>query len=214
MSASVEKKKGLFIVLEGVDGSGISTQAARLHRWLEERYKSKVLLTKEPSDGPIGMSVRQVLTGRIKDVAPDTLALLFAADRLDHVQQQILPALNQGHHVICDRYLLSSLAYQGLDLNQEWVAEINSHALKPDVTIFIRVSPSTTLKRIRGNRFHIDLFEQENTLQRVLANYDLLLAKERAQGESVIEIDGEHPIDWVTQDIQAHLNAYLSSKGF
>lgn len=212
MSNMQPRQRGIFIAMEGVDGSGISTQSAVLQRWLQAEEQAKVLLTKEPSDGPVGNLARQALTGRLQGIAPETLALLFAGDRVDHIRQQINPALENGHHVICDRYLLSSLAYQGLDLDRHWIEEINSQIIRPDLTIFIRVAPATSLQRIRANRFQIDLYERESTLQKVLANYDQLLAESRKRGEQVVEIDGEQTPELVSKAIQEAVALLLEAR--
>src|SRR5215471_10635383 len=132
----MEKRRGRFIVLEGIDGAGTTTQAARLSdRLRAEAPKVPVRVTREPSDGPIGSLIRQVLTGRI--VVPGgrapgwaTMALLFAADRMDHVESEIEPFLAQGGVVLSDRYDASSLAYQsvssGADAKEavEWIRSL------------------------------------------------------------------------------------------
>src|SRR3954464_11602121 len=112
-------RKGRFVVLEGIDGAGTTTQVARLAERLRKDGGQPVRVTREPSDGPIGSLVRQVLTGRI--VIPGgrapggaTMALLFAADRMDHVESDIEPFLGQGGIVVSDRYDASSLAYQSV----------------------------------------------------------------------------------------------------
>ena len=121
--------RGRFIVLEGLDGAGTTTQAERIARALRERG-SKVVVTRQPSDGPIGTQLRHALTGRLSlpngrgPLTEDTLALLFAADRLDHLAAIVEPALARGEIVLCDRYVLSSLAYQGSALPMAWVESI------------------------------------------------------------------------------------------
>lgn len=208
----VQNLRGRFIVIEGVDGSGISTQVARLHAWLEERTGCKVLATKEPSEGPAGLVLRQALNKRLQGFSQEVLALLFAADRLDHVNHQIRPALDQGSHVICDRYLWSSLAYQGESAGGEWVEAINAKALKPDLTLFVRVEPEITMARIRNNRFQVDLFEQEAFLKRVLARFEHLVEKAQAEGETVAVIDGSMPIESVATAIQDRVQAFWLDK--
>lgn len=193
--------KGKFIVLEGVDGSGLSTQAGRLHAWLEQETDSKVLLTKEPSAGPVGVLIRQALSGRVQGLGAETLALLFAADRVDHLTHSIIPALEEGHHVICDRYLLSSLAYQGRSLPLAWLQQINAEAIVPDLTIFIRVDPEITLKRIADKRFQVDLFERENILQEVLKNYGYLVQELQGKGQNILQIDGNRSLEIVTSEV-------------
>ncbi len=173
--------QGRFIVFEGLDGAGTTTQsrllAERLAREVPDR---KVHLTAEPSNGPIGQTIRQILKGRLvgRTVAgPEVpfdrhaLALLFAADRLDHLTCEVRPLLDDGYLVISDRYVLSSLAYQGMDVAREWVAEINRHAPPPDVQFFLETPAETGWRRLQGSRPGSDLFEAPDTLQRVAQSY-------------------------------------------
>ena len=197
-----EKKKGNFVVLEGIDGSGISTQSMELKRMLESEHNTPAILTKEPSTGPIGVNIRQVLSGRVSGVSNSSLALLFAADRVDHNQNLILPALEQGKHIICDRYIWSSLAYQGRHNDLKWLEEINRFALKPDLTIFIKVRPETSLQRIRSSRFKTEIFEEMEILNQVYDNYIKTYKRWQDLGEWVAEIDGEQPPEMVSGDIR------------
>src|SRR5579864_7294663 len=117
MRRRARAKRGLFIVLEGLDGAGTTTQLVRLAERLR-RAGERVVATAEPTDGPIGALIRQALRRRLvhrdgRALTDESLALLFAADRVDHVAGEIEPALARGQHVLCDRYVLSSLAYQG-----------------------------------------------------------------------------------------------------
>ena len=146
--------RGLFIVLEGPDGAGISTQTALLHASLVQRG-IRAIATKEPTIGPIGSVIRQALTHRLvapaaEPLSDDIMALLYAADRLDHIRVDIEPRLQAGIHVVCDRYRLSSYAYQGATLGQEWVRQLNSRSIKPDVTFFIDVPPDVSRERINA----------------------------------------------------------------
>ena len=144
--------KGRFIVFEGIDGSGTTTQATLAAAALRADG-FRVLQTREPSDRPIGMLIRQALQGRVGlpvsggPLTEGTLALLFAADRLDHLEAEILPALRPGQLVICERYLLSSLAYQGAACSIDWVEQINAGAISPDLTIFLDVKPGEASRR-------------------------------------------------------------------
>ena len=204
-----KQPKGKFIVLEGIDGSGISTQILELKRILESEYGVKTILAKEPSDGPVGLTIRQVLSGRISGIEDSGLALLFAADRVDHNRNKIVPSLEQGKYVICDRYLWSSLAYQGRKDDLDWLKQINRYACKPDLTIFIRVKPETSLERITESRFKIEIFEKLEILQQVYDNYIKIFKAWQDLGEAVIEIDGEQTPEMVTEGIRTALRRYF-----
>lgn len=203
--------KGKFIVLEGIDGSGISTQCQELKRIIEGEFAYKAILAKEPSTGPIGVTIRQVLSRRISGIEDNSLALLFAADRVDHNLNTIIPALQQGKHVICDRYLWSSLAYQGRKEDIDWLEQINKYAYKPDLTIFIRVRPETSLKRITASRLGTEIFEELDILQQVYDNYINIFKKWQDLGEQVIEIDGEQTSEAVTAEIKKELGIFFQS---
>jgi dTMP kinase len=204
------EKKGRLIVFEGIDGSGISTQTARLQSYLETAYQVKAILAKEPSEGPVGALIRQVLTKRLQGVDDRTLALLFAADRIDHNRSKILPALNQGDYVICDRYLWSSYAYQGREIDSGWIKEINRYATKPDLTVFIHVRPETAIQRITKSRFQTELFEKTEILKQVLNNYRTLYHEWKNAGENVIEINGEQEAAKVEMEIRSLADRFIA----
>jgi dTMP kinase len=174
------KGRGKFVVIEGIDGAGTTTQAARLADRLRSRQEL-VRVTREPSDGPIGTLVRQVLTGRI--VSPDgrapgwaTMALLFAADRMDHVEAEIEPALASGAVVISDRYDASSLGYQSVMSGRggeeaiEWIRSLNRHALRPDLTIVLDVGADVAALR-RSSRGEAAQIYEQNEVQRALVAF-------------------------------------------
>src|SRR4051812_23154926 len=138
-------KLGRFIVLEGLDGAGTTTQADRLGSWLRAQGR-KVHVTAEPTAGPIGGLIRLALGKRLVTqagaaLAPEALALLFAADRLDHWESDIAPKLARGVDVLSDRYLLSSIAYQSVENEMGWIESVNSRVPPPDLTLFLRVRP-------------------------------------------------------------------------
>ncbi|NLX62737.1 MAG: dTMP kinase [Tissierellia bacterium] len=142
----------MFIALEGPDGSGKSTMI----KGLEEYFKNKgmdIVVTREPGGTPIGEAIRRILLdNRNKNMLAETEALLYAASRGQHVMEKILPAIKAGKMVLCDRFILSSLAYQGVGrgLGIEEVRMINDFAIKgirPDLTLFYHVDPETTLHR-------------------------------------------------------------------
>ncbi len=205
-----QQYKGKFIVLEGIDGSGISTQSQELKRILESEFASKAILTKEPSTGPVGVTIRQVLSRRISGIEDNCLALLFAADRVDHNLNTIIPALQQGKHVICDRYLWSSIAYQGRTEDIDWLEQINRYGYKPDLTIFIKVRPDTSLERITTSRLKTEIFEERDILQQVYDNYIKLFKKWQDLGEQVIVIDGEQTSEEVTAEIRKEIRGFLN----
>ncbi|MFP3278720.1 MAG: dTMP kinase [Candidatus Micrarchaeota archaeon] len=168
-------KSGLFIAFEGLDGAGSTTQAYLLEQYLKQ--KNKVLLTKEPTQNIIGGIIRAVLKGDLK-LSSQTLQLLFAADRANHLEKEILPALKKGFIVISDRYLFSSVAYgASAGLDREWLLKINEKFRMPDITIFLDVKPETCIKRISESRFNFELFEQEEKLRKVREEYMALAEK-------------------------------------
>lgn len=207
-------KRGLFIVLEGLDGAGTTTQAKELVRRLEAKGE-RAHCTAEPSSGPVGSQIRMMLAGRLTGYkgAPwdrRALALLFAADRLDHLACGIEPRLSSGIHVVCDRYVLSSLAYQGLDNPAEWVEEINRYARPPDLTFFLRVKAEIALgRRQAATTGARDLFETLPQQQRIEAHYEKDIGS-LGELHRVRVVDGTLPIERVSDEIWAAVEARLS----
>ncbi len=195
-----------FVVLEGIDGAGTTTQLHRLAAWLEAKGRA-VLSTFEPTDNPIGRQIRRIL--RRETTAPhDSIALLFAADRLDHLARDIEPALAAGAWVLCDRYLGSSLAYQGTHSDPSWVAMINGHARAPDVTFYVRVRPEVALERIAArDGDKRDLFETRETLERIAAAYDRIYGVGSDPVLDAVVVDGERSQDEVFDALTAALTA-------
>ena len=145
-------KRGKFIVFEGLDGSGKTTQLRALVRYLEDRGE-ECYSTSEPTDSPFGATLRSCLRGRI-DTNEYTIAALFAADRVDHILNStsgIKKKLEEGVNVFCDRYYFSSYAYNGEFVPFEWVVELNRPArelMRPDLTVFIDLSSEDSMKRV------------------------------------------------------------------
>lgn len=207
------KKRGCFIAFEGIDGSGKSTQIQRLKNRIGQ-FGQPCHETLEPSAGPIGSLLRQYLSGRMK-ADEKTLAALFAADRLDHLQNEtdgICPKLAQGIHVICDRYLLSSYAYQSVRAPLDWVIGMNSMAvetLKADCHIFIDVPPELSMERMQKGRFHQDLFETKERLTEVRNRY-LELIEFLKEKETIFIIDGSESIDAIEAKIWQKVAPFFS----
>ena len=193
---------GLFVVLEGIDGAGTTTQAERLCAALRAE-DVRATVTREPSDGPIGTLIRQALTGRVSlpqggPLNAQTLALLFAADRTDHLDAQVLPCVDRGDVVLCDRYVLSSLAYQGASLPLDWVEGINAFASPPDLTLFLEVPPEVAARRRAGRGGEAELYEEEALQRKIAARY-LDALKRRGRRERMVRIDGTLPVDEITR---------------
>jgi dTMP kinase len=203
--------RGRFIVLEGLDGAGTTTQS----RLLGERLRAagrRVHVTAEPSGGPIGALVRQVLSHRVVgarggEVDPAALALLFAADRVDHVATEILPKLAEGIDVVSDRFTLSSMAYQGLTTGDpRWVELVNARAAVPDLVIFLRARARVALARRHAASVDPEIFENSGFQRRVARSYDRALSRIRARGERVVVLDGEAPVEAVSDAVFAEVS--------
>lgn len=195
-----------LIVLEGLDGAGTTTQSRRLVDHLRSRGQL-AHLTREPSDGPIGRLIREMLTGQhaLPDgrIGQSTFGLLFAADRLDHLQREVEPRLAAGALVVSDRWYHSSLAYQGTGADRDWIATLNARARRPDLTIFLQVRPEIAAqRRVAAGRVQ-ELFEDLQTQQEVEAGYRATITELTALGERIEVIDGELPPDAVFQQIVA-----------
>jgi dTMP kinase len=200
------RRRGRFVVIEGLDGAGTTTQA----RLLGERLRAAgraVHVTAEPSGGPVGGLVRQVLQQRVNGgrgagFDPRALALLFAADRLDHVAAEVAPRLAEGCDVVSDRYTLSSLAYQGLTTGDlAWVEAINREAPAPDLTIFLQVRPGLALGRRQAAGTAPELYEVAAFQRRVARSYQRSLALLRRAGQRVEVLDGEAPVEAVAGQV-------------
>ena len=204
--------KGKFIVLEGIDGSGHSTHALRLKERLErefEELRGKVVLTREPTDGPVGSLIRSALRKEVK-LSPKALALLFTADRVEHVEEVIMPSLDEGRVVISDRYYLSTLAYQsaaGLDL--EWLLTLNSGLPKPDLTILLDAPAEVCWARIRSCRTHLELFEDPAFLEVVRLRFREVAELLRGRGEHIVIVRTDRSVEEAHEEIFRAVKAIL-----
>ena len=209
--------EGHFIVIEGIDGSGTTTQCARL----ADRLTAKGLpvhITREPSDGPVGVLIRQILTGRIvvpghHGVHPPswaTMATLFAADRLDHLEAEIVPNLMDGVSILCDRYDYSSVAYQTVSGGggaeaADWVRELNRRARRPDLTLVLDVGSEVAASRRQSRSGSPEIYETDAMQVELAAFYstiDGLFPDDRIR-----HIDANRDIEGVTEAIWAEVAA-------
>jgi dTMP kinase len=198
-----------FIVLEGIDGSGTTTQLDRLIRHLTARGR-QAHATREPSQGPIGRLLREILLGghRLPDGAGAdglAMALLFAADRRDHLTREIEPALAAGADVVSDRYLLSSLAYQAQEADRSWVASLARDLRVPDLTLLLDVPVPIAAARRRAAGRPDERYDADDIQGRVAARYRELAA---VTPHTVI-LDASGTIDEVTAAAIHHVDLLL-----
>ena len=196
---------GLFLTFEGTDGSGKTTQSRLLTEWLEAQGRS-VLQTREPGGTPLGVEIRQLVLHRREDIDPRAEALLYAADRAQHIATLVRPALEAGTIVVQDRYLDSSVAYQGAGriLQPTEIREISlwaTEGLLPHLTILLDVSPEESRSRLNIARTEYDRLEAEahEFHQRVREHY---LALAAAEPERFLVLDGTLPLDHLQEAIR------------
>ena len=199
----------LFIALEGIDGSGTTTQLDRLVAHLRGRNRS-AHPTREPSVGPVGRLLRQILVGdhRLPDGTPAdglAVALLFAADRRDHLRREIDPALAAGQDVVCDRYLLSSLAYQADEADGPWVAALARDLREPDLTLLLDLPVSVAAARRQAAGRIDERYDADAVQERVAARYRALVAG----NPRAVVIDASASLDEVTRAVTAAVDQLL-----
>lgn len=203
---------GLFISFEGIDGVGKSTQADLLEGYLRERGNT-VVRTLEPGGTELGQEIRHLLLHRKGDVAPRAEALLYAADRAHHVATKVRPALERGEVVITDRYLDSSVAYQGAGrvLDQDQIRELSIFAvdgLLPDVTILLDLDAAESMARRNKTGTEPDRLEREKVefFEAVRQGYLKLAA---AEPNRFIVIPASHTVDEIQAQIRARIDTFL-----
>jgi dTMP kinase len=188
-------REALFVCIEGLDKSGKTSQSILLVNSLSGKGFDAVYTT-EPSRGEIGKFIRRHVLSRKERVPAVVEALLFAADREDHVETQIKPMLKEGKVIVSDRYVYSSLAYQGAaGLDIEWIKEINRSALKPDLAIYLDVPVEVVSRRSARRRSVMELPYIQKAVQEVYLRFV-------REGE-LVPIDGKRPIEEVSRDIEA-----------
>jgi len=187
---------GKLIVMEGLDGSGVTTQATLLRNYFLNKGK-RVLLTKEPTDGLIGGLIKSCLRGEWK-TDPLTLQMLFAADRSHHLKTELEPALKDGQIIICDRYILSSLVFGSIDVSLDILKKLNINFRKPNITFVMDTHPRVCIERMRKARHHVELFEEERKLEQTRRNYITL----KNHFPDTFFIDGNRPVEEIMLEIK------------
>ena len=197
-----------FIVLEGIDGSGTTTQLRRLSSLLERRGVSATA-TAEPTTRPEGALIRRILKGEL-EADPGTVAYLFAADRHQHLYGAggIIASAAAGTIVLCDRYSLSSLAYQGMTCGPELPRRLNGGFPAPGLTLFFRLAPEVAMARVAA-RDQLEIYEKLHIQKLVSAAYDEVVAEAAGKGWNIVTIDAEKPLDEVSARVDAALGEYL-----
>jgi len=202
--------EGNFIVLEGVDGAGTTTHTRLLTEALSARGLP-VRSTREPSDGPVGVLIRQILTGRcvvpgIHGSRPPswtTMALLFAADRVDHIEAEIVPNMMDGVTIISDRYDYSSVAYQSISSGEEevvdWVKTLNEHARRPDLTIVLDIPPEVAERRRIERRRGRELYDDEEMQKKLASFYDTI--ESHFPDDRIVHVDANRSVEEVATDV-------------
>lgn len=197
---------GKFIVIEGLDGSGQSTQANLLRNFLIEKGY-EVVLTKEPTkDSEAGKKIREILDKKV-EAKPAKFQTLFAQDREEHLKNLIMPSLEENKIVVSDRYYFSSFAYgaaNGVDL--EWLIKINDEFLLPDLTFILKTNPEVCLERIKKRDTKLTLFEEKEKLAKVWQTFEILPRR----FENVYIIDGERPIEEVFEEVKNLVHSKLN----
>jgi dTMP kinase len=203
MTTTRKGQGGIFICIEGIDGSGKTTQAHRLVETLT-RHAHNAVYTTEPSKGVYGEIIRKNILNGDNRVPPIVEATLFAVDRVDHVEKEILPLLESGKIVVCDRYIYSSIAYQGAaGLDVDWIKEINRHAVKPHLAVYIDATPEAVIQRIRRRKSVMETLQT----QREVREFYLRMAEK----EQLVKIAGGASIEKVAKTIEDVVLGFLKT---
>lgn len=188
-----------FIVFEGIDGAGTSTQLNILKDKLQNK---NVFFTVEPTDLPTGKFLRTILSGNIK-LSPSTIAFLFAADRNEHLygENGILEQTKKDKICICDRYIFSSLAYQSNECGMDLPQKLNQDFPLPEYLFYFSINPKDSLKRITG-RGVTEIYEKQDFLEKTKAQYDKIIEDFKENSDiKIIEIDATEPVEKIEKII-------------
>jgi dTMP kinase len=191
---------GVFVCIEGLDGCGKTTQAKLLVRRLKRHFDA--VYTAEPSGGKIGKFIKKYCLHGNSRGSSVVEALLFAADRFEHVQNEVLPALDDGKVVVSDRYVYSSLAYQGAaGVDLDWIEKINRHALRPNLAVFVDVKPEIVVQRLKRKKSVMENFETQRKVREVYLTF--------LEKGDLIKVDGNRPRGDVARDIMKLVQNFL-----
>lgn len=196
-----------FVVFEGIDGAGTSTQIKILK---ERPESSRISFSAEPTEGPTGRFLREILGGKI-ELNPKTTAFLFAADRAEHVWGKggIVDSVNEGKAVVIDRYIFSSLAYQGVSCGKELPRKLNEDFPLPSLLFFFDINPETSLKRIK-NRDVTEIYENNDYLTQTRKQYLEVLEEYKnnshSDGMKIVTIDATKPKEEIAKIIWSHIS--------
>ncbi|MEM0365785.1 MAG: dTMP kinase [Acidilobaceae archaeon] len=209
--------KGLIIAFEGIDGAGLTTHSKLLVERLR-RDGYKVGYSKEPTWGPIGYLIRELILG--EDVDQDIMALLYAADRLWHVRHysclgvSLSKALSEGYIVVIDRYKYSSIAYQSLGSDPSWIDILNSKAPEPNIIVYIDITPEVAFRRVKERRVTY-YYETVNRLSKIREQFSKALSLAESKGVYVIKIQGlnemgkERSIESIHEEIYSRIIRFI-----
>ena len=199
-----EKNQGRLIVLEGIDGAGKTTQASLLEAHLRKKGR-EVFRTAEPTPFPSGVALREALGGKVKKSECE-MATMFVLDRIAHnihPTEGIRAILDAGKDIICDRYYYSTLAYQGQSTDYAWVKSMNlscPEIRKPDLCIYLDLTPAQSLERIRAGRDSVEIYENEETLTKV-RNAFLSVLDDLSATDRIVRIDAYRTPEEIAKDI-------------
>lgn len=203
-------RRGLFITIEGPDGSGKSTQIQRITEFFKERGET-VVVTREPGGTPISEKIRGIILDRNnQEMDPVTETLLYAASRAQHVAEVIRPSLEAGSHVVCDRFVDSSIAYQGYGRGLgDCVSIINSYAVRdciPDLTFLMKLDPKIGKNRIKKEDQDRIEMEAAEFHERVFRGYEEL---ELQFPDRIVGVDAGRDVECISEEILMHLERLL-----
>lgn len=206
-------KQGKFIVFEGLDGSGKTTQLERLGARLTEKLGTNaVYCTREPGDSAPGILCQQFSQKKLA-LAPETVALLYAADRVEHIAKDLLPRLEAGQTVLCDRYYFSNFAYQTLTSDLEDLLRYNAFArrtLRPDAVVFVDVDPEECARRRAHRGGAAEFYEKTELARQIRTGYRQVFDRLKTE-EHILTVDGSGQPDQVEARIWSALQGYFES---